>query len=85
MKTINEEKWIISGWSVLPFLIFASPVAYWLTNTLLSHIGIHTSNGGGPLHVCPTILGFLLHTIVFFFAVRAMMEISLPGVENDYE
>lgn len=83
VKPTNEQKWVISGWSVLPFLIFASPVAYWLTNTILSPMGIHTSNGGGPLKACPTILGFLLHAIVFFFVVRAMMEVKLPGADKD--
>lgn len=82
-NTTNEKKWIISAWSVLPFFIFASPVAYWLTNTLLSPMGIHTSNGAGPLKACPTALGFILHTIVFFFIVRAMMEVHLPGTDKD--
>lgn len=81
----NKQKWAISAWSALPFLIFASPVSYWLTNLLLSPLGIHTSNGGGPLSACPTSLGFVLHTIVFFFVVRAMMEIKLPGSGEKYK
>lgn len=78
----NKQKWAISAWSALPFLILASPVAYWLTNTILSPLGINTSNGLGPLQACPTTLGFVLHIIVFFFVVRAMMEITLPGSEK---
>ena len=78
----NKQKWIISLWSVLPFLIFASPVAYWLTNLLLSPLGVRTSNGGGPFRACPTVFGFLLHAVVFFLAVRAMMQVKLPGADK---
>ena len=75
----NKEKWIISVWSALAFFIVTNQFTYMFTN-LLKHINpaLATLKSNG----CPTIFGYILHLLVFFFFVRLMMEIKLPGVKK---
>lgn len=75
MSSLDQQKWIISAWSALPFLLLASPQSFKLTNKLLSPLGLRTSVMG-----CPTTQGLLLHTLVFLLVTRLMMSVRLPGV-----
>ena len=79
------EKWTISAWSVLAVFVIFNPLTYWITNKVFGILGAPTlqSNDRPLTLVAPTMFGFVLHLIVFFFLVRAMMEIKLPGVKDD--
>ena len=79
-KPNNEQKWVISAWSALAFIVISNPFTYKLTNFIFGSISFQfkTLNSNG----CPTLFGLLLHTVVFFFLVRIMMEGKLPGTDN---
>ena len=76
----NKEKWIISGWSTLAFFIITNPITYRITNFLMFiNPAFATINTNG----CPTIFGYTLHLLVFFFTVRLMMEFKLAGIKQN--
>ena len=78
-KSLTEgEKWMISLWSGLLFLIVASPFMYGFTGVIVGKIGIKTSENG-----CPYIIGLIIHAIVFAILIRIMMLIPLPGTGQD--
>lgn len=68
----SEQKWRISMFSAVLFLLVVNPLTYKLTNQLLSgFIGPISING------CPTNNGIILHTIVFILLVRYSMDIDI--------
>lgn len=79
-KSLNEaNKWIISLWSALLFLLIASPFMFKLTGTLFSKLGLKTEQNG-----CPNWWGLVIHTVVFAVLVRVMMVVHLPGTDEKY-
>ena len=84
-KPTSLEKWSISAWSVLAVFVIFNPLTYYITNKVFGMIGAPTiQKSNGPLVLAtPTTFGFILHLIVFFFLVRAMMEIKLPGTDDE--
>jgi hypothetical protein len=64
----QEQKAIISAISALTFFIISNPQMYMLTRGLLGR-GLASPNG------CPTMLGLLVHTLVFFLITWGMMNI----------
>lgn len=69
------QKWMISLYCVLLFLIIASPFMYKLTNSLTKLVGWETSVDG-----CPNFGGLILHAIVFGLLVRILMLIPKANV-----
>jgi hypothetical protein len=68
----SSQKWQISLFSALIFLLVVNPYTYNLTNSLLGGIiGPIARNG------CPTMVGLLLHTVVYILLVRYSMDLSL--------
>jgi hypothetical protein len=68
----NFKKWQISLFSAFIFILVVNPYTYNLTNSLLSgFIGPIARNG------CPTIVGILLHTVVYVLLVRYSMDLDL--------
>jgi len=68
----SEDKWKYSLYSAIVFLLISSPYTYMLMNTILgSFVSISSSSG------CPTIVGLLLHAIVFMLIIRGMMELDI--------
>lgn len=66
------QKWQISIFSALIFIIVVSPYTYTLTNSIFSGIlGKIAING------CPTITGIILHTVVYILLVRYSMDLNL--------
>jgi len=77
-KPTNSEKWTISAWSVSAVILPFIPLTIKITNVLsVLSPQLATTKGN-----CPTMFGYFLHFVVFFFLVRAMMEIKLPGVKD---
>ena len=56
-----------SFYSALVFFLVANPETYKITQMLFGTM-FNTSNGG-----CPTPIGLLLHTIVFFIVLLGLM------------
>jgi len=66
----DGRKWVISAVSAVVFLIFAAPFTYDLTQRYIAKpLGLQFITGAGAV----TTLGLLVHTLVFFFAVRLLM------------
>lgn len=65
----SGQKWIAAIILGLLFALISSNFVYRLTNTLFTSIGV------SPLYVAggPTLLGLLIHTIVFILIVRLIM------------
>ena len=68
----SSEKWNISLFSLVIFLIVVNPFTYSLTNRLLKPlVGPLVTNG------CPTTLGLFIHSLVYFLLVRFSMDLKL--------
>lgn len=65
----NGEKWWIALFVAIIFFIFASPVAFAITNELIT-------TAGGP-RFCRaggvTWIGLFIHTVIVFFVVRLLL------------
>ena len=68
----SEQKWRITLFSAVLFLITVHPMTYNITNSLLGSIIGSTSLNG-----CPTNTGLILHTIVFILLVRYSMDLDI--------
>lgn len=68
----SSQKWQITFFSALIFLLIVNPFTYNLTNCLFSGIL-------GPIAIngCPTTVGLLLHTVVYILVVRYSMDLNL--------
>lgn len=68
----SSEKWHITLFSAVIFLLIVNPFTYGLTNTLFKGLL-------GPIAVagCPTTIGLALHTIVYILVVRYSMDLNL--------
>jgi len=72
-KSLSElQKWTISFWSALLFLLIASPFMFRLTSIPLSFLNLTTQQNG-----CPNLMGLVIHAIVFAVLVRIMMFIPV--------
>ena len=66
------QKWQITLFSAVIFLLVVNPFTYNLTNKLFSRfIGTVATNG------CPSFVGLALHTVVYILLVRYSMELNL--------
>ncbi len=72
LKLSNQQKWLGALVAGLLFLILSSSFLYQLTNKLLTALfgpkAATVTNGGQP-----TILGLILHTIVFVLLFRLIL------------
>ena len=66
------QKWQITLFSTVIFLIVVSPFTYNLTNSLFERI-----LGTIAIDGCPTFTGLLLHTVVYILIVRYSMELNI--------
>ena len=68
----SSEKWNISLFSLIIFIIVVNPFTYVLTNSIFKPLF-------GPLVIngCPTTVGILIHSIVYFLLVRFSMDLKL--------
>jgi len=68
----DDDKWRYTLYTALLFLIIVNPFTYQLTNYVFKSLfKVSASNG------CPTMYGILLHSVVFTFALRVMMDMKL--------
>jgi hypothetical protein len=58
-----------SFYSALVFFLVANPETYKIIQWLIGHFIGGTANALG----CPTQLGLIIHTVLFFFAMLALM------------
>ena len=68
----SSQKWNITIFSAFIFFLVVNPYTYQITNMLFSKLlGPIATNG------CPTMVGLLLHTVVYILLVRVSMDINL--------
>jgi hypothetical protein len=84
MQQMNKEqkKWFASFLGALLFFVVSSPPIYKIVSNGIyklsgSKITIASADG------CPTGVGLVVHTIVFFLLVRALMEV--PPLQQEEE
>lgn len=68
----SSQKWNISLFSVLIFLLVVNPYTYGVTNYLFSSFLGKISVAG-----CPTSMGLLLHALVYLVLVRYSMDLNI--------
>ena len=67
----NKEKWIISLYFLVVYVLVSNKFTYGVTNYLrYLNPKLCTIDANG----CPTLFGYVLHMLVFFLLVRAVME-----------
>jgi hypothetical protein len=66
------NKWVLIGYALVIFIIVSLPITYKLTNLVFSLVGVNTYKDGGA-----TIIGVVIHAIVFILLFRASMFIPL--------
>lgn len=72
MTLTNSNRWAAAGAIGGAALIVFNPLTYFLTDTIaMGREYIAASKGR-----CPTYFGYVLHTIVLFFAVYGILCIS---------
>ena len=73
MSDSSYKKWHISIFSAFIFVLVIHPYTYMVTQKLLGGVfgKIADSNG------CPTIIGLIIHTIVYILLVRGSMDLKL--------
>lgn len=72
-KPTNEDKWRWTLMTVVIFIIVVNPLTYMLMNGLFKNVGMKLSSATG----CPTVLGLVIHTIVFTLLLRGIMEFDI--------
>lgn len=65
----NLEKWRYSLYSAIVFILLSLPITYKLTSHVIP--AITTKNG------CPSILGVVVHGVVFLLVIRLMMNLKI--------
>ena len=69
----NLEKWKFSLIGTFLVVILFNPTIFRLTQSIFSNLIGKISDKNG----CPTILGYLLHALVFTLLVRYSMEMNI--------
>ena len=70
-KDLNEtDKWMISVFSALIFILIASPFMFKLTGSIFASMGLTIQHDG-----CPNWIGIIIHSIVFAILIRLSMLI----------
>jgi hypothetical protein len=79
-KLSEKQKWIASAIGAVLFVIVSLPQIYQLVELIVSKLsgksGLISNNG------CPTMVGIILHGIVFLLLVRASMQIPMKKEEE---
>ena len=69
----NLEKWKFSLIGTFLVVILFNPTIFRITQNILGNLIGKISDKSG----CPTVLGYLLHSLVFTLLVRYSMEINI--------
>lgn len=69
----SKDKWITSAMGGALFILVSSPMAYQITNSLVTAIA-GSNNNIADADGCPRLSGLVIHTIVFGGIVRLLMK-----------
>ena len=73
MTDSSYKKWQISIFSAFLFILVINPYTYIFTQKLLGGVLGKIADSSG----CPTIIGLIIHTIVYVLLVRGSMDLHL--------
>lgn len=73
-KPNNMDKWRYTLITTVLFLIVVNPMTYKLTNKLFSKLLGPIANGSSG---CPSMVGILLHAVVFTLLLRILMDMDI--------
>lgn len=73
-KPQSADKWRYTLITSVLFLIVVNPMTYKLTNSLFSKLLGSIAN---PSSGCPSMVGILLHAVVFTLLLRLLMDMDL--------
>jgi len=73
MTDSSYKKWQISIFSAFLFILVINPYTYIFTQKLLGGVFGKIADSSG----CPTIIGLIIHTIVYVLLVRGSMDLHL--------
>lgn len=73
------QKLTVSAITGLVFLIISSPFMYRLVNAITTKIGFSVSDSEG----CPTVVGLIVHTLVFILIVFGLMYLPIGKGKKD--
>ena len=72
-ESTNADKWRYTIYTTILFLIIVNPMTYKLVNGILGRVfGVIADSRG-----CPSMLGIMVHAIVFTLLLRYMMELDI--------
>jgi len=74
MAVSEKQKWIISLYSAVLFVLLVNPIAFRITNYFLGFIGLDTLDIRTGK---PTLSGILIHSILFGLIVRLSMGVNI--------
>lgn len=78
----SHDKWRYTLYTVVIFIIVINPLTYMLVDKIFSFLASVSGLDRANLKIanssgCPTLLGFIVHTLVFMLLVRAIMDFDL--------
>ena len=69
----SSDKWRFTLYTVLVAVLIFNPWTYKLVNSLLSRFLGSIANAAG----CPTMLGLVVHVVVFTLIIRYLMDLHI--------
>lgn len=69
----EADKWRWTLSTAVVFAVVTNPMTYKLVDRIFKMIDVKIANQTG----CPTIIGLIIHTIVFILLLRALMEFDI--------
>ena len=76
----EKQKWIVCSYITLWYIIVTNAYTFKLTNMIFTPLGKMANVDAATCDVFakPTMFGVIVHVIVFFLGVRAIMKIPVP-------
>lgn len=71
-QVASQDKWRYTFYTAILFFIIASPFMFKIVNSILGSLVKICDKSG-----CPTMMGLILHTIVFALLLRLMMNYDI--------
>jgi hypothetical protein len=68
-----SDKWRFTLYTTFVLVLLFNSWTFSVVNTLLSRFIGQTATGNG----CPTVLGFVVHTVIFTLIIRYIMDLHL--------
>jgi hypothetical protein len=68
----NGQKWVLALFFGLLFLIIASPIAFYISNSVAVEVGVPRMYNF-PSDIGPTMIGVIIQSIIFAIVIRLLL------------